>query len=195
MCGNQLMLSRIEGMDSFSPPTKEWKDRKEMLLEIVGSPDEVTMSNKSWSCHGFLVSSMEKLKNVLKWKPQDNSVKIKKTKQNKTWGQTGCEFESCPKEVNGHAKPTWNSVVWSQASALIGLGKEFRKGIRKLKARTRVFESMHGLWPASQRKWQEKGKRNRYVFLRKAVQQNLKVAGRDCTSGYMEKVSFSLPRR
>lgn len=51
-----------------------------MLLEIVGSPDEVTMSNKSWSCHGFLVSSMEKLKNVLKWKPQDNSVKIKKTK-------------------------------------------------------------------------------------------------------------------
>lgn len=30
-----------------------------MLLEIVESPDEVTMSDKSGSCHGFLVSSMK----------------------------------------------------------------------------------------------------------------------------------------
>lgn len=51
-------------------------------MEIVGSPDEVTMSDKLWSCHGFLVSSMETLKNGLKWKPQYNSIKIKKTKQN-----------------------------------------------------------------------------------------------------------------
>ena len=41
----------------------------------------------------------------------------------------------------------------------------------------------------------KKGKRNRHVFLRQADQQNLKVAGRDCTSGYMEEVSVSLPRR
>jgi hypothetical protein len=35
MCDNKLMPSRVAGMSSFSPPIKELKGRKEILVEIL----------------------------------------------------------------------------------------------------------------------------------------------------------------
>lgn len=43
------------------------------------------------------------------------------------------ECESCPEEVNGHAKPAWKSVVWSQASALMGWGRSLGKALESSK--------------------------------------------------------------